>query len=196
MVEGKEFYKKYRWFFTSSGKLVYGGKSAEQNDEVVNELLKQRGKDYILMHTRIPGSPFAVIRYPVKDISEEDLDEVAVWTGCFSRAWRQGMKNVEVDIFKLSDVSKPRTAKSGTFAVKNKIKRKKVKLKLALINQKSVLRAVSEASVKKTNKVFGKIIPGSLTKEKFAKQISGEFGKSKEEVLNALPTGGFKEITK
>ena len=28
-------YKKFRWFFTSSGLLVVGGKSAEQNEAVV-----------------------------------------------------------------------------------------------------------------------------------------------------------------
>ena len=30
-------YKKYRWFFTSSDNLVIGGKSAEQNEEIMKD---------------------------------------------------------------------------------------------------------------------------------------------------------------
>src|SRR3989344_5958581 len=93
-----EFYRKYRWFMTKSGKIVYGGKSAEQNEEIVIKLLKEK-KNYVIMHTRMPGSPFAIIVSDPNDVSKEDLDEVATWTGCFSRAWRSGMKKADIDIF-------------------------------------------------------------------------------------------------
>ncbi len=196
-MKQQDFYKKYRWFFTKSNKLVYGGKSAEQNELIVKELLKQfqkTKKDYLLMHTKIPGSPFAVIRAPISKISERDLQETAIWTGCFSRAWRQGMKSVEVDIFKLSNVKKPSKLKPGTFSVSKKDKTIKVNLKLVLINQKSLLRAVPEITPKKQNNILAKITSGSITKDKFAEQLSKQLGKPKEEVLNALPTGGFKRI--
>ena len=39
-------YKKYRWFVTSSDKLVVGGKSAEQNEELVKMCMKGEHLDF------------------------------------------------------------------------------------------------------------------------------------------------------
>ena len=184
-------YKKYRWFFTKSDKLVYGGKSAEQNEEVVRNLIKGK-ENYIMMHTRIPGSPFSVIMASPEKVSESDLNEVATWTACFSRAWRQGLKKTPVDVFLTEQLIKKGSMKAGTFGVLGKIDRINVELKLALTLQKGVLRAVPLDSVKeKKHKV---IIPGKRSKEEFANILSEELKKGKDEVLNALPTGGFSEI--
>ena len=79
-----EKYKKYRWFFTSAGKLVIGGKSAEQNDELLLGI-KNFEEELIVMHTAEPGSPFSVIMSEIKKISKKDLEECAIFTGCFSR---------------------------------------------------------------------------------------------------------------
>jgi predicted ribosome quality control (RQC) complex YloA/Tae2 family protein len=188
-------YKKYRWFFTKSNKLVYGGKSAEQNEELVKSLLKNK-KEYLVTHTKIPGSPFGIIAAPPKEISEEDLEEACIWTACFSRAWRNGMKDAEIDVFKKSDVYKDKKMKSGTFGVNKKQKSKVVKLKLVLTIQKNVLRAIPEKSLKKNQKIITKFIPGGVVKDEFANKISKNFNKPKEEVLNALPTGGFRKVRK
>lgn len=178
-------YKRYRWFFTKSGKLVYGGKSAEQNEEVINELLKSEIKR-IVMHTKIPGSPFAVIDSSVEKLNESDLEEVAIWTACFSRAWKSGLKKTQVDIFSNDQIFKKKGMKIGTFGVSNETKRKNVELKLYSIVQKKVLRFVPF----KTKGIC--IIPGKIPKDKFTEQISKKLNIKKEEILNALPTGGFK----
>ncbi|RLG12279.1 hypothetical protein DRN73_02985 [Candidatus Pacearchaeota archaeon] len=183
-------YKKYRWFFTKSEKLVYGGKSAVQNEEIVKEIIK-KNSERIVMHTKIPGSPFAIIDAPLKKVNESDLEETAVWTACFSRAWRTGLYKTQVDIFTNNQILKEKNMKPGTFAVK-KVQRKNVLLKLFLINQKRILRAVPEKTLKKNTKVFAKIIPGKEKKEKIALEISKKLNKKIDEVLNALPTGGIK----
>src|SRR3989338_3273146 len=94
-------YKKYKWFFTSSKKLVVGGKSSEQNDELLKSL-KQTKKDYIVTHTSTPGSPFCAILEDIKKVSERDIEETAIFTGCFSRAWKSRKRNATIDIFYLS----------------------------------------------------------------------------------------------
>ena len=194
LVINMEFdYKKYRWFFTKSGKLVYGGKSAEQNEKIIRELVKDK-KNFIMMHTKIPGSPFAVIKVPVNKVSESDLEETAVWTACFSRAWKKGLKETEIDVFLTEQLIKKKNMKLGTFGVLNKVDKKDAELRLVLINQKGILRAVPEKTVKANNKKFAKIISGKISKEEFAKKLAKELNKEKEEVLNALPTGKFKEI--
>lgn len=99
-------YKKYRWFVTSSNRLVLGGKNAEQNEELIRMCMQGKHfdydsrmsldewtlkkKKYIIMHTRTPGSPFSIILD--ENPSKEDLEETAIFTGCFSREWKDGKK--------------------------------------------------------------------------------------------------------
>lgn len=185
-----EDYKKYRWFFTSSGKLVVGGKSSKQNDELLAHL-KQQKKDYIVMHTSSPGSPFSVIVAEISELGERDIREAAVFTGCFSRKWREQAKKAEVDIFKLSSLFKSKSMKTGTWGVKDKIKSVSVNLKLVLTIQKGVLRAVPELSVKKKD-ILLKIMPGKIDKSEMLPKFQVVLDKhfSQDELLSALPAGG------
>ena len=127
--EAKE-YMSYRWFFTSEGKLVVGGKSDEQNENVLR-YFKRPG--YTIMHTTKPGSPFMIIQSD--DPSKNDLDECAVFCACFSKEWKTGKKSIDIDVFKGGDVFKNKGMKTGTFGVKNK-KKVKAKPELMVIIQK------------------------------------------------------------
>ncbi|MFH1802687.1 MAG: NFACT RNA binding domain-containing protein [archaeon] len=183
-------YTKYRWFYTSSGKLVVGGKSSIQNDELLKKL-KREGNDLIIMHTSAPGSPFSVILEDVKKVSEKDIQETAIFTGCFSRAWREKRKKAEIDIFSLSQVHKSKFMKTGTWGVKGKISRTKVDLELVLTIQKDTLRAVPELTTKK-KEILLKIIPGKTDKREMLIKLHTVLpdGFSQEEILQALPAGG------
>lgn len=181
--------KKYRWFYTSSGKLVYGGKSAEQNEEVVKALMKDKNK--VVMHTAEPGSPFAVIDAEMKNTSDEDIIETAIFCGCFSRAWRTGKRKAMVHAFESRQITKQEGMKTGTFGVKGYIGKFSVELELVLAKQKGVLRAVPAKSVKSAE-ILMKARPGKIDKEKAAEEISKKLKVSKEEVIQALPTGGIE----
>src|SRR3989338_10237343 len=108
-------YTNYRWFFTSEGKLVVGGKSDEQNEIVLKYFKKP---NYIVMHTTAPGSPFMIIQSD--DPSEEDIKECAVFCACFSKEWKNGKKVIDIDIFYGRDMYKNKNMETGTFGVKNK----------------------------------------------------------------------------
>ena len=183
----KQDYEKYRWFFTSNKHLVIGGKSAEQNEEVINKY-KNKGK-YVVMHTSSPGSPFSVIL--ADNPSPKDLEETAIFTACFSRAWREGKKKEIIDIFLMEQMIKNKSMKTGTFGVVGLVDRKTVELKLYSERQKGKLRFVS---FKTKDKKSLCIIHGKINKEQFAEQIAIKLEIPKEQVLNALPTGGFKVI--
>lgn len=189
----QDFYKKYRWFFTKSGKLVYGGKNAKQNEEIVNPIIESN-KNHLIMHTEMPGSPFAIIDAEIKNINESDIEETANWTGCFSRAWREGIKKAEIGVFNSKEIHKKFKMKEGTFEVKKRIRIEKAELKLALINQRGNIRAVPLKTVRRNQKTYSKFMPGNINKEKFAQELVRRTNKNKDEILNALPTGGFKEI--
>lgn len=184
-------YRKYRWFFTSSKKLVIGGKSAKQNDYLINEI-KKSGKNFKVMHTSEPGSPFSVILSDESKVLEKDVKECAIFTACFSKAWKKGRKESVVDIFPSSQLHKEKGMKEGTWGVFGKIEKITVPLVLVLTKQKNILRAIPEFSSK--NNVFLKLKPGKIPKEDMVKEVEALLGKSlnKEELLSALPSGGFE----
>lgn len=185
-------HKKYRWFFTKSGKLVVGGRSASQNDELLKDLKKNSKMNYIVMHTSTPGSPFAVILENPKKVKKSDLEQTACFTASFSRKWREGKKQAEVDQFTLSQLYKSSSMNIGTWGVKGEIKKMKAPLVLVLTKQKSILRAVPEKTVLKKETLL-KIVPGKTDKSKMVIKIATEIGDfSQEEILSALPPGGVK----
>lgn len=191
MKQNKNWYEKYRWFFTSSGNLVIGGKSAGQNEEVVENHISRND---LVMHTAQPGSPFSIIKTEKEELGEADLNETAVFTASFSRAWRRGKKHAQIHIFKPGQIMKEKNQKQGTFSVLGKVQKATAELKLVLTIQKDRLRAVPETAAEG---VFCIIKPGKITKEKAAETISKILQKeilkfSREEILNALPTGKFK----
>jgi len=187
MFKNKEVdYRKYRWFFTSSGKLVVGGKSDKQNELAIRYFLKP---NYIVMHTSLPGSPFMIIQD--ENPTKKDLDETAIFTAGFSKQWKNNKKSIEVDIFKGSQIYKTKSMKVGTFGVRGEKKTKKVTPKLVLVVQKGKLRAVP---ITTKEKKLVEITPGKLSKEqaaeKISKKIKNEFNLpvSKEEIMSAIPS--------
>ena len=186
-------YRKYRWFFTSTGKLVIGGKSAEQNDLLLREI-KESGRNFVIMHTSNPGSPFCVILTDLERATEQDQRECAIFTACFSKAWKEARKEAGVDIFSSSQLLKDKKMKQGTWGALGKVEKITVSLELALTKQKNILKAVPESSVKDKKNILVKIQPGNIPKEGMLKKLESVFGRrlNKEELLSALPSGGFK----
>ena len=176
-------YEKYRWFFTSSNKIVIGGKSAEQNEDIMRNIENED----VVMNTSSPGSPFCIISSP----SEKDIEEVAIFTACFSHEWKKGKKTSEVHIFKGEQVTKNNGMKVGTFGVMGSIKRKKVQLKLALDFQKGKLRALPLSCAKKKLLV---LTPGKLDKMQAAAKIKEiirnkyNYPISTDEIMSAIPS--------
>ena len=181
--EMKKDYESYKWFFTSSGKLVIGGKSAEQNEEI----MENADNDDVIMHTSSPGSPFCIIKNP----NENDIKEAAIFTACFSHEWKKGKKKTDVHIFKGEQVKKDNGMKIGTFGVLGSIKRKTVELKLVLDFQKGKLRALPPITAKK--KILT-LIPGKLDKISAANKIleiiknKYNYPITKDEVMSAIPS--------
>ncbi len=180
-------YKKYKWFFTKSGKLVVGGKNAESNDALLREL-KATKNDYLVMHTKSPGSPFCAIISDIKEIDKSDITECSIFTGCFSKAWKQNLKKTSVDIFHLSQLNKSSSMKSGTWSVTGKIQTNIVNLELVLIVQEKIIRAVPKITAEKNNILF-LVYPGKVDKgESIKKDMFNDL--NKEQLLSALPAGG------
>jgi hypothetical protein len=190
MIPSIDNYRKYRWFITSSGKTVIGGKNAVQNEELLH-LVKREKKDFIIMHTSSPGSPFSVIFDDIKKISKKDLEEMATFTACFSQAWKSGRVAARVDIFKTNQLSKSAKMKTGTWGVAGEVETVIVPLELYLTLQEKIVRAVPENAAKQK---LLRILPGKIDKADMIAKIQLEAGQQfkQDELLSALPAGGIK----
>jgi predicted ribosome quality control (RQC) complex YloA/Tae2 family protein len=102
-----------RQYKTSSGKTVLLGKSAETNEE----LIEQAEKNEYLLHTKAPGSPFANIKALSSEVDKKDLEEAAIMCAKHSQDWRDNKKDISVHYFLANDVSKSKDMKTGTFGV-------------------------------------------------------------------------------
>ncbi len=106
---------KFREFETTSGKLVLGGKSAENNEQ----LIQQAEPTEIVLHTKAPGSPFVNIKDNGKKILKKDIKEAATFCAAHSQDWRDNKTDVTVHYFLGKDIYKRKLMKLGTFGVKN-----------------------------------------------------------------------------
>lgn len=112
---------KFREILTDRGTMVFGGKSAVNNEE----LIKQIGKEEEIFHTDEPGSPFVNIKGKAR---RGDVKDAAVFCAAYSKDWKKNKSDVVVHRFKGKNVYKLSNMKEGTFGVK-KFKRIKVKKK-------------------------------------------------------------------
>ena len=184
---------EYRWFYTSSGKKVLAGKNSRQNEELVHKMLKS-GKNYIVMHTKNPGSPFCFIICNADKVKPQDLHETAIFCGSFSQQWKTN-KTAIVDSFLLQQMVKDEKMKEGTFGVvgSDKSTQHSVELRLVLTRQNKKIRAVPPSAAEER---FLILTPGKLDKDKTAEKIQEILRKKglkvdKDAILQAIPSGGF-----
>jgi len=108
----REWYEKYRWFFTSEGFLVIGGRTAEMNEEIVSKHLESRD---LFFHTQTPGAP-AVIMKRGQEAGERSIREAAEFAASYSALWRGGKHAGEVYYVLPEQVSK--AARAGEYLPK------------------------------------------------------------------------------
>ena len=107
-----------RQYQTSTGITVLLGKSAETNEE----LIKQSVKNELLLHTAKPGSPFANIKLKESELTKQDIYEAAIMCAKHSQDWRDNKRDISVSVFSVSDVYKSKDMSLGTFGVKKETK--------------------------------------------------------------------------
>lgn len=102
---------KFRDYELSTGKVVFAGKSAGNNEALV-----EAAEDgAVLLHTKKPGSPFVNVgEKPLK----KEIKEAAVFCASKSQDWRDNQGDVVVHVFKKTSVYKRKGMKLGTFGVK------------------------------------------------------------------------------
>lgn len=109
-----KWYEKFRWFISSNGFLVVGGKDATSNEALIK---KHTDAQDIVFHAEIVGAPFFVVKNKQKvEIPESTLSETAQAAASYSRAWRSGMGSCDVYCVEPQQLSK--TPQSGEYLTK------------------------------------------------------------------------------
>ncbi|ATU07529.1 ribosome rescue protein RqcH [Methanohalophilus portucalensis] len=87
VVHKKHWYERFRWFFSSDGFLVVGGRDATTNEELVKKYMEKRD---LVFHTQAPGAPITVVKTGGKYIPDTTLQEAAEFVVSFSSIWKGG----------------------------------------------------------------------------------------------------------
>lgn len=191
----KKWYEKYRWFLSSDGYLIIGGKDADTNEEVVK---KHMEKYDLVYHTDAPGSPFVIIKNPDnKEIPETTKGEAATETAIYSKAWQRGMRTAEVFEVKPEQVTKQAKAgeyvAKGAFMIYGKRKAYSPIMDLGIgRTQEGKIMAGPITAIRKHCKKHVHIKQGTMKKGDAASKLMKKLEtKQTEEILTGLPSGKF-----
>ena len=189
-----EWYEKFRWFVSSEGFLVIGGRDATSNEIVVK---KHTEPDDLVFHTDMAGSPFFVVKGEGKQIWEKTRQEAADATCAFSRAWKLGFQTTSVFYVTPEQVSKKTKAGEymgkGAFMIYGKTNYISNKINLAIgINKNQQIMSGPIDSIKKNCEKYVILQQGSEKSSSVAKYIQHKIGGTIDEVIRALPSGEFR----
>lgn len=192
----KEWYEKFRWFKSSDGFLVIGGRDATSNEIVIK---KHTDADDLVLHTDMAGSPFFVIKSDSKKIPDSTIEEAADATCTFSKVWKLGLQSTDVFYVNPDQVSKKTRAGEymgkGAFMIygKTNYMDNKINLAIGVTKDKAIMSGPLEA-IKKHCEKYIILKQGNEKVSSIAKKINYKLDKNLEldDIIRALPTGNFK----
>ena len=191
----KEWYEKFRWFTSSDGLLVIGGRDSTSNEIVIK---KHTNSDDLVLHTDLSGSPFFVIKSEGKGIPEKTIQEAAQATATYSKAWKLGLSSLEVFYVKPEQVSKKAKSgeymQKGAFMIYGETSYLRPNLSLAVgIREDQIIGGPLEP-VKKHSEKFIIIEQGRDKASDIAKKVKANLGGDLDEIIRFLPAGGYKIV--
>ncbi len=193
----KEWFENFRWFYTSDGFFVIGGRDATTNEIVIK---KYTDAHDVIFHTDMSGSPFFVVKTEGREVTEETLQEVADATLVFSRAWKLGLQTSAVFWVKPEQVSKEANAgeslPKGAFMIRGKTN-------YMVPNPNVAIGLITTEGLKMTGRVMcGPTNAVKANCEKYlilgqgrdkpsaiAKKVRAKFGGEIDEIIRLMPSG-------
>jgi predicted ribosome quality control (RQC) complex YloA/Tae2 family protein len=112
-TKGPHWFERYRWFLSSEGILVIGGRDAPTNDLIVRRYLNPTDR---YVHADIHGAPSVIVKHPPPGeppATDLTMEEAGQWGVAFSKAWRAGLASASAFWVEADQVSK--AGASGEF---------------------------------------------------------------------------------
>lgn len=196
ITPGREWYEKFRWFYTSENMLVIGGRDAHQN-----ELLNSRHFDEgdLFFHANIFGASVMILKGGIK-AGAESREEAAQFAACYSSAWKEGQPIVDVYAMRRDQVSKSTSKGSigtGSFLLSGEREwYRDTPLSLVFYVKNGRPAVVPEISFyRSAQKGIPRVLvrEGSMQKPDTAKKIAGHLGiRDLDWLMQQLPAGTFR----
>ncbi|HEY0196586.1 MAG TPA: ribosome rescue protein RqcH, partial [Methanobacterium sp.] len=193
-----KWFEKLRWFLSSDGFLVVGGRDAATNESVVKKHMENQD---IYLHSDIHGAPSVVIKSEGKDIPENTINEAASLAASFSSAWTKGFSSQDVYWVHPDQVSK--TPESGEFVAKgafiirgtrNYVRGVPLLVAVGVVDYEG--ERIMAGPVKAVSKYTGNyavIKPGFTKKEEISRKIQKKINTDNiitlDDVVRVLPSG-------
>ena len=119
--ENEPWYDRFRWFQTSDGYLVIGGRNADQNEELVKKYLEPGDK---VLHTQAHGGPVTVLKAtdPSEasssdiELPETSIEEAAQFAVSYASVWKDG--RYAGDVYAVDSDQVTKTPESGEYLEK------------------------------------------------------------------------------
>ena len=199
-IRKKNWYERYRWFYTSDGILAIGGRDSSSNTAIIRKHIEKNDK---VFHADIHGSPFFILKNDKKEILPTSLNEIAHATVCFSRAWREAMYGLNAYWVEPEQVKK--AAPSGQFLPKgsfviegqrNYVNISTLKLAVGLVKQNAdyLISCGPPQPIKKNSICYVIIEPAGSEMVEIAKKIKLEFNKMTDNVAKSLSIDEFVRV--
>lgn len=182
----KEWYEKFRWFFSSEGVLCVGGRDATTNDILVK---KHTEKDDIIFHTERPGSPFFIVK---GFAGEKTLKEAAIATASYSKSWKEGITSADVYCIKGYQVKTEKGLPKGSFMIYGQRKYFEPELKIAIGMKDGIVIGGPVEAVRSQTDNFAIIEQGNEKSSDTAKKIKAKIGGELDEIQKFIPAGGAR----
>ena len=109
----KHWYDRFKWFISSDGFLVVGGRDSDGNEEIFKKYMEKR--DFVF-HTQHPGAPLTVVKSEGKEVPETTLQEAATFAVSHSSLWKGKSASGDCYMVKGDQVSK--TPETGEYVPK------------------------------------------------------------------------------
>ncbi|MFM8659099.1 MAG: ribosome rescue protein RqcH [Candidatus Nitrosotenuis sp.] len=196
----KEWFERYRWFYTSDDLLAIGGRDSSSNSAIIR---KQLAKNDKVFHAEVFGSPFFVLKDTPDSLPFDSLNEVAQATVCFSRAWREAMYGMSAYWINPDQVKK--AAPSGQFLSrgsfvleghKNFIKTTNLKLAVGIQyhDERYIITCGPPDPIKKNCICYAVIEPGLDEMTDCAKRMRTEFIKLREDIAKQFDIDEYVRV--
>ncbi|HEX3014272.1 MAG TPA: ribosome rescue protein RqcH [Methanobacterium sp.] len=193
-----KWFEKLRWFLSSDGFLVIGGRDANSNEMVVKKYMENND---IYFHSDIHGAPSVIIKSQGKEIPETTINEAASFAASFSSAWTKGFGSQDVYWVHPDQVSK--TPQSGEFVKKgafiirgsrNYIRAAALLIAVGIVDYEGErLMAGPLDAVKKYTDNYVIIKPGYTKKEALSREIRHKLDQehivTMDDLVRVLPSG-------
>lgn len=172
----KHWYDRFRWFVSSDGFFIVGGRDADTNEEIFKKYLEKRD---LVFHTQTPGAPLTVIKTGGEEVPESTLYEAAQFAVSYSSLWKAGHFSGDCYWVKAEQVTKtPESGeyvRKGAFIIRGERNYfKDIPLGVAVgLELKGETRVIGgpTSAVRKHGDYILEIVPGAFNQNDISKKI-------------------------